>query len=214
MLLWNCVSILFHKLQPEYRALIASQLQIDGPLVEFLNFFFETYLSEPKSLPSDLTKTLLNPTELPLSSTQGVAGVRLLASMVISNLTQRAPAIIRGWWDSDCPRRLRQPFSDFVCKYISPLLIEGELRSCHNQRIENDESIVKIKSRFGQAEVLAVYEKDENLQLDLVITLSSSHPLAPAQVLLSRDNQHDCCRSRTASASALMLLAGENGNCL
>ncbi|KAI9756433.1 MAG: hypothetical protein M4579_003855 [Chaenotheca gracillima] len=89
------------------------------------------------------------------------------------------PSLTKAWW-IDCPRRqTRDSVETWTEKFISPLVIEDELRTVsewveNNPEAANEDMKVKVSTKAK--EVTASYEVDEQ-RMQIVIRLPGTYPL-------------------------------------
>lgn len=98
------------------------------------------------------------------------------------------PAMIRDWWNMQ-PKRISDQVDRFTTKFVSPILIEEEIRQINRSAnllnsgsdLDEDQSSIKIKGMVSTREIVSTYKMKE-LSMELVIQLPVNHPLGVVKV--------------------------------
>ncbi|RNA12496.1 E3 ubiquitin- ligase listerin [Brachionus plicatilis] len=113
--------------------------------------------------------------------------VELFACRLYKQALKMCPAMIRDWWNMQ-PKRVSDQVDKFTAKYVSPILIEEEIRQINrsanmfNSESESEEeSSIKIKGMTSTREVVSTYKMKE-LSMDLLIQLPVNYPLGVVSV--------------------------------
>ena len=126
--------------------------------------------------------------------------VRKFACKMYKHSLKAAPAMIRDWWNIQ-PKRIADQVDKYTAKYVSPVLLEEEIRQINRSSSESSttqilsgiqsinlsslsddsESSIKIKGMLSTREVVSMYSM-KDLNMELVIKLPVNYPLGIVQV--------------------------------
>ena len=113
--------------------------------------------------------------------------VELFACRLYKQALKMCPAMIRDWWNMQ-PKRISDQVDKFTAKYISPILIDEEIKlinrsanEFYSESVSEDESTIKIKGMTSTREIVSTYKMKE-LSMDLLIQLPLNYPLGVVSV--------------------------------
>lgn len=202
-------------LPEEQRAEVADRIQRSGALTRLLNLVFDAHLADQRRLPEDLA-TQLRQSEAAVAGGQPETstGLQRLAGCVFAGLVQRLPAVVRYYWQYDCPRRLTQTVGEFTSTFVSPVLVERELARANGAVLESDTSVMSVTARFASRELMAEYTIDER-KMELLIVPAPNHPLCNVKVQTGRNRVGvPAATWRTWTLQMVTFIANENGSLL
>lgn len=215
MYAWDLTGALVTALPQQMRPKVAARLQRSGAIAQLLTLLFDSHLSDRRMLPDTLSQQLRHPqATLGAGLAPDTAGLRVQAACVFAGLVRHVPALVRHFWQFDCPRRLKQTLADFTEAYVSPVLVESELAEAHGTILESDTSTMVVKARFGARELVAEYTIDER-QMELVIVPSRSHPLRNVEVQSGQQRVGvSAAQWRRWTLQMITFIANQNGTLL
>lgn len=227
LLAWTLVTDLFVGLKEEERARIASQLTKSGVVASLLTWLFDMFLADKRRMPATLAAQLREPeavlgslakaaVELDASGSSSFsdARLRLLAAALYASMLRRLPALVRTYWQFDCPRRLNQAVADFTSTYVSPALIEKELLEANNALMESTSSTMTVRARPATGELVAELLIDEK-KMEVVIAPSPQHPLRNVEVSTGRQRMGvSADQWNRWTMQMVSYIANENGSLL
>jgi hypothetical protein len=209
------MSELVTALPQESRPPLTARIEKSGAVRDLLTHLFDFYLADKRLLRDELLQQLRHPSAtlangLPCTE----AGLRVSAACVYACLVRRMAALVRHFWQSECPRRLTQPLADFTEAYVSPSVIESELQAAHNTVLESETSTMIVKARFVTGELVAEYTIDER-QMELVIAPAPNHPLRNIEIRSGRQRVGVSASTwRTWTLQLITFVANQNGTLL
>jgi hypothetical protein len=108
--------------------------------------------------------------------------VEHLSCHVYFRCLQQLPALVRQWYSS-ADKKTSLAVEMFTSQFISPLIAQQELTAIQECNYKSDN--MQIRVRHSAREVVATYTVGD-VSIELIVALSSSHPLSPVKVECGR----------------------------
>lgn len=120
------------------------------------------------------------------------------------------PVLARDWYQ-DLGRRVSSEAAVFTSKYLSPKLIDAELRIARANASKDENLNIVVRSKAN--EVVGVYSMDD-MSMELVISFNESHPLQPVTVTCGRRVGVPAAQWRNWLLQMTTFMSNQNGSIL
>ncbi|XP_057307534.1 E3 ubiquitin-protein ligase listerin-like [Hydractinia symbiolongicarpus] len=176
LLSWQLLLRLFKMSKADERAKFANYFHKNCHVSDLITCLF---CMLPSSMATTADNIATTADISPFILDPGYIEIQRVAFHLLTSAMECIPALIRLWFNNNTNRKDAALVDRFVSAYISPILLKKDFQKldCSSKEFNN----MVVKTRQVAREVVAIYTVDE-ISMELVVKLSSNHPLSPVSV--------------------------------